>query len=290
MQEVGMNIRQAVFAGSWYPGNAADCEEQIRSFLDENANADLLRQTWSAGIVPHAGWHYSGAIACNVINCLKEDRPIDLVVICGMHLHPGSPHRIMAEGAWDTPFGELPVAGDLADALLGRFRFQVETPLRFVKDNTIELQLPFVKYLLNPKQILNIGVAPTLQSIEIGHAVVDWAVANGKSLKVIGSTDLTHYGRNYGFSPKGSGQQALAWVRDENDRRVIDAMQAFLPETIIREGLENQNACCAGAASAAVAAARHMGASRSELVSYATSNDKSPGDSFVGYAGIVFGA
>ena len=285
-----MKLRQAVFAGSWYPGKAADCEDQIRSFLDENADSDLPRQTWSAGIVPHAGWHYSGAIACNVINCLKEDQPIDLVVIFGMHLHPGSPHHIMAEGAWDTPFGELPVAGDLADALLGRFRFQVETPSRFVKDNTVELQLPFVKYLLNPKHIMAMGVAPTPQSIEIGQAVVDWAVANGKSLKVIGSTDLTHYGRNYGFSPKGSGQQALDWVRDQNDRRVIDAMLACSPENILREGLENQNACCAGAASAAVAAALQMGATRSELVSYATSYDKSPGDSFVGYAGIVFGA
>jgi AmmeMemoRadiSam system protein B len=195
----------------------------------------------------------------------------------------------MAEGAWETPFGELPVAEDLADALHHRFRFQVETTTRSIPDNTVELQLPFIKYLLRPSQILAIGAAPTPQSMEIGRAVVDWAHENGKLLKIIGSTDLTHYGRNYGFNPKGSGQQALAWVREENDRRVIDAMLALLPEQVLREGLENQNACCAGAACAAVAAAGHMGASRSRLVSYATSYDKSPGDSFVGYAGIVFG-
>jgi AmmeMemoRadiSam system protein B len=142
---------------------------------------------------------------------------------------------------------------------------------------------------LKPKRIVAIGVAPTSQSIEIGQAVADYAVHNGKSLKVIGSTDLTHYGRNYGFSPKGSGPQALAWVRDENDRRVIDAIQSLLPEQVIREGLQNQNACCVGAVSAAMAAARHMGATRAHAVRYATSYDKSPGDSFVGYAGIVLG-
>jgi hypothetical protein len=33
----------------------------------------------------------------------------------------------------------------------------------------------------------------------------------------------------------------------------------------------------------------HMGAGRARQVAYATSYDKSPGDSFVGYVGIVFG-
>jgi AmmeMemoRadiSam system protein B len=289
-QEADMQIRQAVFAGSWYPGTADACEEQIQRFLTENADPDLARQVWHGGIVPHAGWYYSGAIACGVINCLKQDQPIDLVVIFGMHLHSGSPHHMMTRGAWQTPLGQLPVAEDLADEMAGRFQFQLETPTRFVQDNTIELQLPFVKYLLNPKQVLAVGVAPTPQAIQIGQAVADWALENGKTVKIIGSTDLTHYGRNYGFSPKGSGPQALAWVRDENDRRVIDAMLALQPEQVIQQAREHQNACCAGAVSAAVAAARRMGATRAHTVKYATSYDKSPGDSFVGYAGIIFGA
>jgi MEMO1 family protein len=107
---------------------------------------------------------------------------------------------------------------------------------------------------------------------------------------VIGSTDLTHYGRNYGFIPHGSGPAALEWVRQENDHRVIEAMLALAPEKIIAEGLEHQNACCAGAAAAAVAAAMQLGARSAWTLDYATSYDKSPGESFVGYAGVLFGA
>jgi len=44
----------------------------------------------------------------------------------------------------------------------------------------------------------------------------------------------------------------------------------------------------AGAAAAAIAAGREMGATRGETVAYATSYEKSPGNSFVGYVGIVF--
>jgi hypothetical protein len=69
---------------------------------------------------------------------------------------------------------------------------------------------------------------------------------------------------------------------------VIDAMLSMDPESVISEALSNQNACCAGAAATAIAAAKELGAKNSESIRYATSYDKSPGDSFVGYVGIVF--
>jgi AmmeMemoRadiSam system protein B len=171
-----------------------------------------------------------------------------------------------------------------------RTEFHKETTSNFVQDNTVELQLPFVKYLLNPKSILPLGVPPTGRSLEIGHAVVEWANQQGVRLKIIGSTDLTHYGYNYGYTPKGTGPTALEWVRQENDRRVISAMLAMAPDRVLQEGTLHQNACCAGAAATAIVAAQHTGATLARTVAYATSHDKSPGDSFVGYVGMVFGS
>lgn len=284
-----MDTRRAVFAGSWYPRQADACEKEIQQYLSQKIEKELPENGWTAGIVPHAGWIYSGHVACRVINLLKDTHPADVVVIFGMHLHSRSPSHIMASGAWETPFGVLPVAEDLAEHLTSRFDFRVETPHRFIDDNTVEVQLPFIKYLLNPKQFLALGVPPAPQSLEIGKAVGKWAMANDKRIRIIGSTDLTHYGPNYGFSPKGSGRKALEWVRDNNDRHVIDAILDMNPEQIIQEGLTRQNACCAGAVAAAVAAAKQMGAGRAHEVAYASSYDRSPGDSFVGYVGVVMG-
>ncbi len=286
-----MERRKAVFAGSWYPDRAGDCDKEIAQFLEgPQPLGDEPGRRWLAGIVPHAGWYYSGRIACQVIHLLKDPEPIDLVVVFGMHLHPGSANYLMASGAWETPFGDLPVAESLAQDLRARFDFQVETARRFNQDNTVELQLPFIKKFLDPLEFLAVGVPPTPRSLEIGRAVADWARENKKRLKIVGSTDLTHYGTNYGFSPQGRGSQALAWVRDQNDRQVIDAMLAMTPEAVIRQGLERQNACCAGAAATAMAAAKQMGATQARSVAYATSYEKSPGDSFVGYVGVVMGA
>jgi AmmeMemoRadiSam system protein B len=69
---------------------------------------------------------------------------------------------------------------------------------------------------------------------------------------------------------------------------VIDAMLTMDPEKVIKEAMANQNACCSGAAATAIAAAKELGAKQAKTIAYATSHDKSPGDSFVGYVGIVF--
>jgi AmmeMemoRadiSam system protein B len=99
---------------------------------------------------------------------------------------------------------------------------------------------------------------------------------------------LTHYGPNYGFTTKGTGEKAVAWVKDENDKKVIDAMIRMDPESVIREGLSHENACCSGAAAAAISVGKALGADKAEELAYATSYEKSPGNSFVGYVGVVF--
>ena len=261
-------VRRAMFAGSWYPADPSDCEREIQHFLQEGKSIPAPAGKLVGGIVPHAGWFFSGSIGCNVIHFLQDDDPPDVLAIFGMHLHPDSSRFIMKEGAYQTPFGELPVAEELAGELTGRFSFNVETPSRFNPDNTVELQLPFIKYFFPNARIVAMGVPPTKSSVAIGTAVVEIARQLGSKIKVIGSTDLTHYGYNYGFVSKGTGKKAVDWVRNENDRRVIEAMLAMDPERIIREGLEHQNACCAGAAATAIAAGKKLGATKAEKITY----------------------
>jgi AmmeMemoRadiSam system protein B len=281
-------LRRAAFAGSWYPSSAAECEKEIKRYLAEGKKMDFPAGERVGGIVPHAGWFFSGSIACNVIRCLKSDDPPDVFVVFGMHLLPDSPCVMMAAGAWETPFGEIWVDEQLAGELLKQFTFTLESPNSFSQDNTIELQLPFIKYFFNEVKIVAMGVPPAKSSLEIGRAVVDIANRLNLRIKVIGSTDLTHYGRNYGFVSEGTGPQALDWVRNQNDRRIIDLMLDMDAGKVISEALTSQNACCAGAAATAIESAKHLGADRAESIAYATSHDKSPGDSFVGYVGIVF--
>jgi AmmeMemoRadiSam system protein B len=281
-------LRKAVFAGSWYPSNPVECEKEINGFLVEGQKLDIPAGERVGGIVPHAGWFFSGSIACNVISRLSSDKPPDVLVLFGMHLHPNDRCVMMAEGAWETPFGEIEVEEQLAGELAKQFSFTLESYNNFNQDNTIELQLPFIKYFFQDVRILAMGVPPAESSLAIGQAVVKIAKQLNLNIKVIGSTDLTHYGPNYGFVSQGPGHAAVDWVRRQNDRRIIDLMLGMDAGKVITEALASQNACCAGAAATAIETAKHLGADRAESIAYATSYDKNPADSFVGYVGIVF--
>ncbi len=283
-----MKKRKAVFAGSWYPKAASDCEAEIQEFISDAPVPSPQGASLIGGIVPHAGWYFSGRIACNVIKRLAEGPAPDVVCIYGMHLHAGSSNHIMAEGAWETPFGDLLVDAEIAGRLTQRFSFRVETTERFTEDNTIELQLPFIKYFFKDSRIVPMGLPPTTHSLEIAKYVAGLATETGLKIKVLGSTDLTHYGANYGFSPKGSGPKAHEWVRKENDQAVITAMLNLDPLAVLKEADQKHNACCPAAAAAAIASAKALGATTAEQIAYATSYEKSPGSSFVGYVGVVF--
>lgn len=283
-----MATRNADFAGSWYPARESECLELIRLYERDSIVRPYGERGCTGGIVPHAGWFFSGKIAYNVIRYLKNGIKPDLFVIFGRHLYPGSGNFIMADGEWATPFGNLSIAGDVADRIISEYKFTVETHSRYEPENTIELQLPFIKYLFPEVEILPLGLPPANQSISIGKRIGEIVKEMKKTAFVLGSTDLTHYGPGYANTPKGVGQRAVEWVKNDNDKRMLDLILEMEPEKIIRESLIHSNACCSGAVAAAVATVKELGAVEAKKLIYSTSYDVRPDSSFVGYCGVVF--
>lgn len=291
--------KQASFSGSWYPESAQECQRAIEQFIGEQTTP--LQGVFSGGIVPHAGWFFSGSIACRVIASIAASSPfsgktgkstqgvgVDVVLIFGMHMHPASPPCVMVSGGWDTPLGSIDIHESLASDLALKTGIKCESAITFPEENTIELQLPFIKYFFPDAAIVPVGVPPSDVAESIGNAAAQCAENLGLNVVVIGSTDMTHYGANYGFIPVGSGNKALEWVKNNNDRKAIKAMLSMDSGKIISQGIENRSMCCSGAVSATVSAVKKMGAVKGIELDYATSYEKSPGSSFVGYSGILF--
>ncbi|MBN2060586.1 MAG: AmmeMemoRadiSam system protein B [Deltaproteobacteria bacterium] len=283
-----MQVRRSDFAGSWYPGNESECRAEIEKLSGDLFPCPGGGEKRIGGIVPHAGWYFSGKVICNVIGCLRNETPPDTFVIFGRHLHPGSGNYIMKEGFWSTPLGEIRIDHEFADKLIKEFPFKIETASYNEPDNTIEVLLPFVKYFFPDVSILPVGLPPVNASLRIGERIAEISVEESRDVLILGSTDLTHYGYNYGFTPKGSGKQAVDWVKNENDKKIIDLMLAMDPEGIISESLVSYNACCSGAVASAVACMKKLGAVNGNKIAYTTSYDVRPDTSFVGYVGVIF--
>lgn len=283
-----METKRADFAGSWYPATALACEKEILHFLDDTEIRKIPEREYRAGIVPHAGWFFSGSVACHVIKTLKGHQSPDVIVLYGKHLRPRDPATIIVKGQLETPFGPIDIHETMALALADALDIIIEPASSAAPENTLELQFPFIRYFFPDIPVVPMGVPPSSKAEAIGREVVHIAQDLGLSIKVIGSTDLTHYGPNYGFTPAGTGIEGVAWVKDTNDKRMVDHMVAMESSDILTDALSSHNACCGGAAAAAVSSAKALGADKGELLAYTTSYDKRPDHSLVGYAGVVF--
>jgi len=288
-----MALKKARFAGSWYPGSRGECEAAMRGYDDEPREIESLSSTVPGGIVPHAGWFFSGKTAYAVFKGIEERAGVsgvipDLFFVFGMHLTPHGPNYLFVDDGFETPFGAIGVNREAALKLSTRFDFIHETAADAVSDNTIELQLPFIKHLFPEAEIVTVGVSPDEKAVAIGEAAFEIAQELGRRPCFIGTTDLTHYGPNYGFTPQGLGKQSVRWVKDQNDREIIESFLRADPREVIRTALASHNACCPGAAAAAISAVCRGGSEKGLLIDYTTSYDKHPDSSFVGYAGVIY--
>ncbi|NWF92387.1 MAG: AmmeMemoRadiSam system protein B [Syntrophaceae bacterium] len=280
-----MNRRKRSLPRGWYPWDRRDCEREIVSFLEEWSPPDLPVKGLG-GIVPHAGWYFSGKLAARVFDLLKRKREVDVVVLYGGHLSSEDLPRVVTEERWETPLGDIEIATDLVEKVMKEIETKKENPSS--GDNTIEIQLAMVKHFFPEARLLAVRSPLSPRARALGEAVAEVANKEGISILAIGSTDLTHYGPNYGFLSKGTGPSAVDWVKRENDKGFIDRALRMDAEGLINHTLENDSACSAGAAASAIATCKAMGAEKGILLDYYTSYDIMPDSSFVGYAGIVY--
>jgi len=294
-----MGVKKMAFAGSWYPGSAEQCRSAVKRFSDdlEIEEDTKILDNPVGGIVPHAGWIYSGKLACRVFSALAHgSRVVDTIILFGVHMHAASPALVLSCTTVDTPLGTIEIDRELTDALVGRagtegVNLEQLGPNRFPEENTLELQYPFIKYFFPHARIVVCAVPPSDAAQALGLAAVEAAKELGRSLAVVGSTDMTHYGPRFGFEPAGSGKVAFDWVAKENDAAAIEALIAMDEKQIIHQGLTHHNMCCAGAACAAAAAAKTMGAVKGVCLDYASSFDPlQPTADFVGYCSVIFDA
>jgi hypothetical protein len=283
--------RPMVFAGSWYPGDPVECGESIRGFRARGKPLSAANGRAVAAVGPHAGWMFSGrSLAVAVDSLVKACGDVDTIVCFGsVHSHAGRQAAAWPEGEWETPLGPFTVDAELCSgALKAAGPALAADPKAHLNEHSIEVQLPFLREAFPKARFLPIAVPPLAP--DCGSAVAMAARALGRRAVAFGSTDLTHYGMtHFGWAPAGEGPGAVKWVRDENDRPALAAMEAMDGDAFVRGAIERRNACGPGAVSATISFARALGATRGVLVDYTSSAEaKAGGDSFVSYAGVVF--
>ena len=298
------NIRLPARAGSFYPATRKSCELELAACrakatrLPAELSGSGVRRIFG-GVVPHAGWSYSGPTALAVFDALAIARPRPETAILFATSHRSDVHvpSLQASGAWRSPSGDAPIDTELARAMLeeaGGAHLLADAPLAHEGDHAIEVQLPLLLDALPGTRFVPVAMPFGTLGPEVGRAAARAAKRVGRRVVALASTDLTHYGPNhYGFAPKGVGMDAHRWSKEVNDRRFLERVLALDATGAYAAAAEDHSACGPAAAAAAIAFALDSGASKGLLLEHITSwermqHEQGEPEDFVGYAGVVF--
>jgi len=190
-------VRPANFAGRFYPEKLKEVEKVINMYLSAELDKIKLKLASNkiiGGVVPHAGWVYSGYEAIHFYELLKlSAQHFDTVVVVNPN-HTGfgkGSFNIDDWEFWDTPLGKIQVDKDFAFLL-----DIVPDNAAHFNEHSGEVQLPFLKYSLpNPFKLVMITMnAQTVENAKILADKIHHAVEIiGKSVLVVASSDFSHY-------------------------------------------------------------------------------------------------
>ena len=294
-----MQIRKPAVAGQFYGASKRDCLKEIAECIREGRIDEKtpLPANITAGIVPHAGWTFSGDMAAMVFSAIKRaNENVDTFVIFGaVHNYMGSLAAVYDMGYWQTPLGDIAIDKALAEAIIKTSSPAQSEPAAHKFEHSIEVQIPFIQHLFPEAKIVPVMVPPAQFAVQLGQDVAE-CIKNAPDKKIvcIASTDLTHYGPRYGFCPQGTGNDAIRWAKEINDRAFIDLALDMKAQELLVSSIEKGNACGCGAAAATVAAAKAQGKTKGLLLGHTHSNEvmrqkfNSGSEESVGYAAIVF--
>jgi len=264
-------VRYPAVAGRFYPKDRETLQRDLQSYFPTQAT-----QTPAFGCVaPHAGYVYSGAVAGAAFGTL--DLPQRIIVLCPNHTGRGRPLAIMSSGAWETPLGSAPIDSALAEALKKRFPLLTEDADAHRGEHAIEVELPFIQSRRPDFRFVPIalgtGQFDTLE--KLGEAVAETVQAEDDRILIVASSDMNHYEND-----------AVTRIKDH---KAIERMLALdargLFDVVMKEEI---SMCGFGPAIVMLTATKRLGATKAELIKYATSGDVS-GDRemVVGYAAVV---
>lgn len=185
--------RDPVVAGSFYSGDSATLHADL-SALFTKAKSSLHKNNIAAILAPHAGYMYSGKVAASAYNQLDPEKSYDnIFIIASSHRALFQGASIYNQGDYTTPLGKVKVNTVLANQLIDNYSVFTYNPDAHAAEHSLEVQLPFLQYILK-KDFKIVPIVTGTQSIKeielISKALKPYF--NGNNLFVI-STDFSHY-------------------------------------------------------------------------------------------------
>lgn len=228
-----MNTRNPAVAGKFYPGN----EKELNSLLDDiykfegqNIDTSYAQNNLIGGVVPHAGYQFSGYEAVYFFENLRKapNNYSTFVIVYPNHNIAMEDMTVDGHTHWETPLGKVKVDVEFAKKL--------NLPIsdeEGKEEHSGEVMVPFLQYFLDyPFQIVPIIMTnQNIQNAELLARLINNAQnETGRNIQIIASSDFSHF-----VAPE-TGQ--------ELDNLVIDQIKALNTIEVYEEIVRNDISVC----------------------------------------------
>lgn len=288
-------VRPPARAGQFYPASKRALKEKIEECFTSSIGPGSIPDLNSGGVeikggvVPHAGYEFSGPVAAHVYGSIAEGGFPDTFVILGpKHSDPFGGGRVppvaVTKETFKMPFGDVPVNQDIVEEIIGG-PIEVSSDAH-ASEHSIEVQLPFLQYFSEDIDFVPVLISSQNLNVaeKVGKSLKD--ALEGREATLIASTDFTHCGPNYGQLPPNG--KSVGEFAKEQDQKAIDRILELDASGLSRVVDENNISMCGPAGVEAVIFAIKGEVQSGNLLKYATSQDVGSGRNAVGYGGIIF--
>ena len=277
-----MEVRIPAVSGTFYPDDQQELKSLIHNCFMHTIGPGKMPPTGSdqkiyGVICPHAGFVYSGPVACHSFYSISSSTSKLAIITGPNHYGIGQSIASMIDVSWKTPLGLVEVDSESALELRDSLDILELDSFSHSKEHSIEVQVPMLQETFSHEiKILPVSLINQEQetATKVGSAIAK--IAQKKDALLIGSSDFTHYEEN-----EFAHRQDLALI-EPILKLNVDEFYKILYERKV-------TACGFGAIASTMTACKELGATEGKLLKYATSGDVS-GDksSVVGYASIIF--
>lgn len=278
----GEHVKAAALAGTWYSASTQELKVFLASCL-ERAGTPAVREGIGVIVSPHAGYAFSAPVAAYGFKAAQAQKVSTVIILAPTHHFAFEGASIWAEGAFETPLGNIQVDQELAAKIMSFdkrfvFRKDVFEGAAGRPENSVETQLPFIRQVFPSARIVPIivGYPPKADVLRSMAEALVQGVGGRDDVLVVVSVDQSH------FHPDKDARSI--------DARGLQAIEKMDVEALAR-GHQDGTMEVDGfhVVMTGMMYAMKRGYDQAKLLQYATSAD-STGDkaSVVGYASMVF--
>lgn len=276
-----MQIRTPAVAGMFYSGEKKELKKSIKDcFLHKFGPGKIppsnIKKKIFGIICPHAGYMYSGPIACHSFYEISSNLPELFIIVGPNHWGIGSNVATMKDCKWQTPLGEVEVDSEIAEEISKIANIIEIDSFSHSREHSLEVQIPILQEMYADFKIIPIALINQSKKVAYQVGLAMAKIARKKKVIIIGSSDFTHYETNE-FAHEQDAALIEPILKLDVDR-FYDVLQK-----------RNVSACGYGAIASTMIACKDLGATKGELLKYATSGDiMGDTSSVVGYGSIIF--